>query len=255
MSRARTLRRIGIALTIGSALVLLGTTPIWGPDAGRRIEYLQVRRVEVSGTRFLAPHEVLETSGIRRGMHLLDDRQPLQSALLGHPAIASAEVLRKPPHTLRVRIQEKQPVAYVSDGTLKTVDSKGEILPFDPTRIFVDLPIVRGSLADSAQAEGVRRMLAETQRLTLLDAAFMREISEIRLSARSEEVMVLTHRAAEVLVPIGLPASRIAQLRAVMADMERRFPPDSTGGVARSQVDLRFADQIVVRPLTPRELL
>jgi cell division protein FtsQ len=249
------MRRVGAVLTVGSTLLLLGTTPIWGPDAGRRIEYLQVRRVEVSGTRFLAPHEVLETSGIRRGFHLLDDRHPLESALLRHPAIAEAQVLRKPPHTLRVRIREKQPVAFVSDGTLKTADGNGEILPFDPANVFVDLPIVRGSLDDPMQSDALRRVLSETQRLTLLDAAFMREISEIRLSGRSEGVMIMTHRAAEVVIPMGLPALRLAQLRAVISDMERRFPPDSSGASPRNQVDLRFADQIVVRPLTPRELL
>jgi cell division septal protein FtsQ len=249
------MRRVGAILTIGGTLLLLGTTPFWGPEAGRRIEYLQVRRVEVSGTRFLAPHEVLETSGIRRGMHLLDDRQPLESALLRHPAIAEAQILRKPPHTLRVRIREKQPVAYVGDGTLQTADNKGEILPFDPARVFVDLPIVRGSLDDPSHSDAMKRVLLETQRLTLLDAAFMREVSEIRLSARSEGVMVMTHRAAEVVIPLGIPAVRMTHLRAVITDMERRFPPDATGASPRKEVDLRFADQIVVRPLTSRELL
>jgi hypothetical protein len=234
--------------------LLLGTSPLWGPPAGRKVEWLQVRRVEVTGTRYMAPHEVLEASGIALGHHLMDDRDPLRRALLAHPAIATAEVIRKPPHTLRVRVDEKRPVAFIEDGTLRAVDGTGAILPFDPARVPMDLPIIRGSLADPARAPALLRAIAETERLTDLDPALMREVSEIRLSSGSDRVIVLTHTLGEVVVPFGVPHERIVQIRSVFADVEQRFPRDATGAVP-ARLDLRFEDQIVVRPLTSRELL
>jgi len=248
------LRRLLLLFGGGGVALLLGTAPLWGPPAGRQIEWLEVRRVEVTGTRFLAPHEVLESSGIALGHHLLDDRGPLQRALLAHPAIASAEIIRKPPHTLRVRIDEKRPIAFIEDGTLRAVDGTGAILPFDPALVPMDLPIIRGSLADTVRAPALLRAIAETERLTALDPALMREISEIRLSNGSDRVIVLTHALGEVVVPFGVPHERIVQIRSVFADVEQRFPRDSTGAVP-ARLDLRFEDQIVVRPLTSRELL
>jgi len=222
----------------------------------RRVTWLDVRRVEVAGTRFVAPHEIMERSGIRDGQNLLDEGSLWIAALLEHPAVAGATIIRKPPHTLRIRIEEKRPVAFVNDGTLRIVDGSGGFLPFEPDRVSVDLPIVHGSLADAAEGGVVRMILAETDRLTQIDPILMGEVSEIRRSSVGDGVMLLTHRSAEVILPVGATAGRLAELRAVIADVEQRFPADSMATSSRlPRLDLRFGDQIVVRPQTSDEIL
>jgi hypothetical protein len=51
---------------------------------------------------------------------------------------------------------------------------------------------------------------------------------------------------AEVLLAHGAAEPRLTQLRAALADVDRRLP-----GGGRAVLDARFADQVVVRLLAP----
>jgi len=237
-------RRLGVALAAGAAL--LASTPVWGPSILRRVSWFEVQKVEISGTRLLAPHQVLAAAGVRPQQNVWDDPGRLESALRAHPAIASASVSRRLPHTLRIRVEEKRAVAYVEMGTLAPITARGEVLPIDPTRSRIDLPVIRAAWTRTPLR--VRSaILGETDRLGRLDPALLAGVSEIRVDA-SARVLFLTHPLAEIVVPIGADATRLAQLRAVLGDMERRMAaPDPQRVTAPARVDLRFGEQIVVR--------
>lgn len=255
MPKGERRRRAGIAAFFGLVALALTTSPLWGSYLGKQLSWLEVRRVEVSGTRLLAPHEVLEVSGIRIGQHLLDEVEAWEEAIRAHPVVADVRITRKPPQTLRIRIEEKRPVAFVNEGTLRFATAGGEILPLDPAAADLDLPLAHGSFADSAGAARLGAMLAETGRLTELDPALMAEVWEIRPGDDEGRAFVLTHRLGDILVPTGMDAARLEQLRAVLDDLDRRFPPaEGAAGMARHRLDLRFDGQIVVRPSRTREL-
>lgn len=237
----RLLRYALLVLIAAGALA----APVWGEMALREVSWFSVQRVEISGTRFLAPHEVLTSSGIRRGQNVWNDASSWESALREHPVIAEARVTRRLPGTLRVRIEEKRPVAYLDSGALQPVSSAGEILPIDPTRVPVDLPILRGPQTPTDSI--ALRMLAETDRLSRLDPALFADVSEIR-SRDAAGTIVLRHRLAEIILPMGLGAMDLRQLRAVLHDMERRLDGgDRIPHRGLPRVDLRYRDQIVVR--------
>lgn len=202
----------------------------------------EVRRVEVTGTRLLDPGEVLRTSGIQRGQSVWDDPVAWETALERHAVIASAEVTRRLPATLRVAVEEERPVAYLADGVLTPVTAAGAALPVDPAVSAPDLPIVRlAAGADSIP----RAVLAEVERLARMDSELMAEVSEIRPRGDDGVVLLLRHREADIVIPAGAPAERLVELRAVLADIDRRGGRGDAAEVA--QVDLRFADQVVVR--------
>lgn len=249
-----------VYLTLSGVVAVAAlTSPLWGFELGRRIDWLEVDRVEVSGTVLLAPHEVLAASGLRSGHHLLDEREPLVLALRGHPVIADAAVTRRPPNTLRIRVQEERAVALVDDGMLRPATGAGEILPVDPAAVPVDLPIVRGTLRDSASTAAVRVVLAEIERLALLDPVLVTEISELRLLPGEPGVLAITHRNADLLLPVGATGERLAELHAVLEHVatsngaalqgaaHELGTPDGSAPT-RIRLDLRFADQIVVAP-------
>lgn len=245
-----------VLLTALAAVILLATTsPLWGARIGRHIAWLSVERVEVTGTRLLAPEEVIAVAGIEPGQPLLQEPDLWIDALRQHPVIADVSVTRWPPRTLRIHVIEKLPVALVSDGTLRLATASGEILPVDPHAAPLDLPIVHGSFQDSASAAAAHATLAETDRLTVLAPALMRQVSEIRAEPGEDSVLRLSHAAAEILVPAGAPLLRLEELKIVLADLERRFPASDAEDTRRHRhhVDLRFDDQVVVRPSNPDE--
>lgn len=236
-------RRARLVL-IGLVAAAAGSSPFWAPPAFQRVPLFDADRVEVAGSRLLAPHEVVAASGIRIGASVWTDPTAWEAALKRHPVIADAKVERRFPSTLRIRITEKRPAAFVAAGTLRPATAEGEILPVDPARVPVDLPLA-GAAADTAtrvRDRATLRLLAEAGRLADADPVLMARVSELRAGADGSTRLVLAHPRAEVLLPAGAAAPRLTQLRAALADVARRVPE---GG--RAQVDARFADMVVVR--------
>jgi hypothetical protein len=240
-------RKLRLAALVGAG-VLAAASPYWGPHVLREVPWFRVRRVEISGTRLLAPHQVLAAAHIPAGENVWDDLGQLESAIRGNPAIASVSVSRHLPRTLRIRVEEKRPVAYVEMAVLAPITAGGEVLPIDPAQARMDLPVIRGDWARVSPA--LRRgLLAETERIGQADPTLLAHISEIRSQDDKLGVLVLSHPLAEILLPVGADVTRLAQLRAVLADLESRMPPADSAGHAPppARVDLRFREQIVVR--------
>ncbi len=235
------------ALALG--LAVAGSSPLWGPRVLPELPGFGAARVEVSGTRLLAPHEVLAASGIRLGQSVWTDPAAWEGALRRHPVVAEARVTRRLPSTLHVRVVEKRPAALLTGGVLRPATADGEVLPVDPARVPVDLPLLRVRATEDAgrrvREPAARALLAETGRLAALDPALAARVSEVRPGRDSTLLLTLSAPDAEVVVPAGVGAERLRLLRAALADVARRAPADSAH--RRARLDLRFADQVVVR--------
>ena len=232
----------GLALC---ALLAVGlAAPWWGPHVLRRFSVFSVRRVEVSGARLLAPHQVLAASGIRAGESLWGDAEAWEAALRQHPAVAEARVSRVLPGTLKIRVEEKQPVALVELGTLWPATAGGEVLPVDPARAKVDLPLVRGRPEQLDTA--TLALLAEAGRLQQLDPELMARVSEVRAGAGGGILLVLSRPYAVVALPRAAGQARLLELRAVLADVERRATPAARAS-SPTMIDVRYAAQVIVR--------
>lgn len=256
-----------IVIAIG-ALLVVTALPVGVLYLGRRIAWFDIDRVEVTGAHLVSARQVIEASGIRRGGSLFDDSDPWEEAIRRHPVIVDARISRRFPSTLEIQIQEKVAVALVAGDVLTLATSNGEILPVDPTTVPEDLPIVAVEADDSTEARYIRRVLAETGRLTELDPQLVSAISEVRLNADEPETMHLHHEAGEILLPLGFPGLRLAELRSVLADLSRSHeaadPAIATLSTSRSKetadsgrppvIDLRFEGQVVVRHPLPEEI-
>lgn len=238
-------RLLLLALLAGAA-----SSPYWGPRAGRRIDWFGAERVEVTGARLLAPHEVLRASGVAVGLNVWSDPAPFVAALRRNPAVADAEITRVLPRTLRIRVTEKAPAALVQAGTLRPATADGEVLAVDPSRAPVDLPLFTGRVRFDRRgrvADGeARAALAEAGRLGALEPALMARVSEVRPAGRGELRLVLSAPAADVLVRDGISPEAVVRLRAALDDVARRAAADTVPH-ARPVVDARFDDQVVVR--------
>jgi cell division protein FtsQ len=228
------------ALAAGAA-----ASPLWAPPLLREVAWFDAREVEVTGTRMLAPHEVMQVTGIRPGVSVWTDPAAWEAALRRHPAVAEVEITRRLPATLRVRVVERRAVALLEDGVLRPATADGRVLPASP----VDLPLLRvraavqrGRVTDAA----ARAALAEMGRLGELDPALLARVSEVRPAAGGGLRLALVSPSVEVLLPGGADSARLLRLRAALGDVARRMAADSAAA-GRAQVDARWEDQIVVR--------
>lgn len=236
------------AALLGGLVALCASAPAWGPPTLRGLPWFRTERVEVAGARLLAPHEVLAAGGIGVGGSVWDDPAPWEARLRAHPVVAEAEVTRRLPGTLHVRIVEKRPAALAETaGALAPVTAAGEVLPVDPARVAVDVPLLRARATagrDRRVREGdARAALAQAGRLAELDPALAALVSEVRPERGGGVRLTLGRPQAEVVLPPDAPAGRLRLLRAALADVRRR----QEAGAGPARLDLRFDDQVVVR--------
>ncbi len=221
-------------------LVILTTTPFWAPLGLRRLERFKVERVEVVGTRILAPHEVLAVSGISARDNVWNSRRNWEAALTRHPVVEEARITRRLPGTLVVRIRESRPAGLVDAGTLRVVSVDGTILPVDLARVPLDLPLLRTRGLAGTQA---RRVWAESGYLSQRDQALWARVSEVAAGPGGALMLRTGRPDAQVLLPPGATALQLRQLRSTLDYLARQPRPD---GSAPARVDLRWEDQVVI---------
>jgi len=143
---------------------------------------------------------------------------------------AQVVVGRSLPGTLVVRVTEAVPVALAPmPGGLQAVDTSGHVLPLDPARADVDLPVV------ARPDPQVLRLLAGVR--AVAPALFAR-ISAVRRDGAED--LIVTFPDGVVRARANATPERLADAGPVRADLARR-------GLVYAELDLRYRDQVVAR--------
>jgi len=217
----------------------------WG-DAFADLSTFEIRHVEVFGTHFVEHDEVIGLLALEPNTSIWSDREVWRERLERHPMIRTVEVSRRFPGGLRVSVVERRPVALAPTPTLEPIDVEGVRLPLDPSRYRLDLPILATT---RAPADGsrlvpreVRALAGEVGRMMSADTAFLQRVSELGWRPDGSLRVSWTEPSVDFLLPAGAPAVRLREGLAALADAVGRRPTDPP-----EEIDLRFADQVVVR--------
>ena len=216
---------IGVGLVVGAWLIL--------PRLLRHAGFFRVRQIELVGVRYSAPAAVIGALHLTLGASVFDDPDALAERVRALPGIADARVVRRLPGALKVIVREVEPVALVpgtDGGPLTVVDGGGHALPYDPSRVPVDLPVA--ATADS----GLVGVLALVQSV---DPTLFEEITAARASR------------GDVVLQLGAPSRRVLMARDAGPEIIRAVVLVANDLAARSrpyaELDARYAGQIVVR--------
>lgn len=218
-------RRVGYAALAAAAV----TAPLWGPAVLRPMAFFAVRHVEVEGVRYLAPESVVVRMVLGPAASVFDDLGAVEERLRGMGGIQEAQVGRRVPGTLRVRIREIEPVA-LADGPegLVAVGSDGRPLPFALAGSVLDVPVVPS--AD-------RRLLEALAAVQATDLALYGAVASATL--RGGEV-VLELNEGRLRLPVPVEPALVRRVSAVRSDLAGR-------SIAWRELDGRFRGWIVVR--------
>lgn len=237
-------------------LVLLAPASWLARLAASRMEFFQLRSIAVQGTRYLTPETVVERLSVDTSRSVWDDTEPLVARLRTMPQIAEVTISRKMPGTLVVKIRENLPVALApSPRGLEPVDSAGVVLPIDPARSDIDLPVAK------QRDKSILSLLTDTR---ARNPMLYRRISEIGKDGKDSFIIKLApaggissdagqpagdSATADVVVrpttlkvraSVGVSVSRLADIFPVESDLMRR-----RANVA--ELDLRYRDQVIAR--------
>jgi cell division protein FtsQ len=228
----RRLRAAGIVLTA----LALAASPWWGRAALSRLAFFRVRRVEIDGTRYVSPDEIVSRMRVDTTASVWDDVAPWEGRVRQHPSVRDVRIERRLPGTLVVKVTENLPVALVqAAGGLVPVDAAGKSLPVNPAAADVDLPVLATRDLTALRVLGEMRATAP---------ALFARIGEVRRTARGELLFRFTDASPaafrDILASADVTAERLSDLVPVEQDLVRRQ-------VRATEIDLRFRDQVIVR--------
>jgi cell division protein FtsQ len=127
----------------GAGAVALAALVAW--RLGFEGDLLRIREIRFEGLARATPAELLEISPVQRGDHLLlCDPDLVAAALRRHPWVAAAEVSRRLPAALTVKVAERRAAALVDLAGLYLVDDRGEVFKRAVPGDGLDLPVVTG---------------------------------------------------------------------------------------------------------------
>ena len=216
------------------------------PAMLRRMDAFKVQRVEIRGTRYLAPYDALVQSGITKASNVFDEFEPWRTRLMRHPMVLDAVVERELPNTLKVSITEAEPVALARTPALAPVDARARALPIDPATIDLDLPIINRSARPDAQGyfkdQPTRAAIAVLNRLRMENQRLYSWVSEVAPAGSQGLLLQLRQPlGAQALVVADPRALRLRELEVTLSDLSAR------GELSQlKRIDARFRDQIVV---------
>jgi cell division septal protein FtsQ len=210
---------------------LIGGAALWfaAPAVLRHVEFFRVRRVEMQGLQYLDAAKVIAAARLSRTASVFDDPDAIAQRVRALPGVSDAQVGRRLPGTLRIRLEEAEPVALTPKGDrLAMVDARGAVLPFDPLASAPSLPVLIGGGALVAGA------LARTRDydpglFARIDAAW-----------RVGPDVVFEVAGRWLWFDPQLTAEDIRAVTAVEQALARQGRP-------YAELDARFAGQVVVR--------
>ena len=134
------MKRRGRWLLLGTGVTV---ALVVSPFVLRQMAFFRVRRIEVVGARYLMPERIVEALGLAMDQNLFDPVGEAERRVEAVSGIVRAEIGRRPPGTLRVTVVEREPVALApGKAGLVPVDCDAALLPYDPARSGLALPIV-----------------------------------------------------------------------------------------------------------------
>ena len=220
---------------VKAVAILVGAIVLWlgGPRVLRHVGFFRVRQIELVGVRYISPGAVIGALALAPRASVFDGTDELTARLRALPGIADARVVRRFPGALKVIVREVEPVALVpgaAGGPLTVVDSGGHALPYDPSRVGLDLPVA------ASLDSGLVAVLALVQSV---DPALFETISSAR-PLRGGSDVVLQMGAKRVLLGRDAGPDVIRALGRVTEDLAARERP-------YAELDARYAGQVVVR--------
>jgi cell division protein FtsQ len=200
---------------------------------------LALAKVEVEGRDRQSADSILAALNVQLGMPVLDiDLGAAQARVHNLPWVRSAEIERRMPDTLFVRIEERVPFAFwQQNGKLSLIDRDGSVIAADNIAAYGPLIVLVGNDAPANAASLID--LLQTQKSL---AARVR--AAVRLGDRRWNLQFDNGVVAEL--PENGPGNsmdaawrRLADLEASERVLERNI----------AVVDLRLADRVVLKEL------
>jgi cell division septal protein FtsQ len=217
---------------------------------------LRVLRVRTEGNTIVPDSVVIRMAAIPKNSKLYDvDLNAVRMKVQQNPFMKRVSVAREIPDGIAITVAERRPFAALVLDRILYVDAEGYILPPVRSGAVLDLPVVTGEMNASECVPGrqirTRKLRGALEILTTAQRIgddLYRLISEVHCGGDSTYVLF----TAESGVPVVFGRGDVP-VKLVTFDGFWKQIVMQRGAAQLKTVDLRFADQVVVRWNEARE--
>ncbi|MBU1399315.1 MAG: FtsQ-type POTRA domain-containing protein [Proteobacteria bacterium] len=158
--------KIMLALSVIPAVSLIC---IFGYDCLTQSDYFRAETITVEGNQILSEEEVIKETLVKPGDNILSvNLSMVRKRLMANTWIAEAEVVRKIPSGIIVRIKEHKPLAVLDLGKEFLLNDHGDIFKEKTTTDPENLPLVKGLKFSDLSLSGARRSPSFNAVMTVL---------------------------------------------------------------------------------------
>lgn len=211
---------------------------------------LKVQRIFVEGSRSIPPGEIVQISKVTAGTPMYNiDLSKVKANILSQRYIKSVVIVRELPNALRIQVEERQPIAAISQQPLIFLDDDGVALPPYQSSIVFDVPLITGfpetqeiPLGNHVDDSHILHAIALLQQARSIDTELYHLVSEVHIEPDGE----VTLYSSDAGVPIFLGKENGAKKLFLLKIFWKEFVHKQDANQLR-MVDLRFEDQVIAR--------
>lgn len=211
---------------------------------------LTIQRVVVEGSRVLTAQQIFSLAKISMKSSMYEtDLSVIQRRIAAHPFINTVTITRRLPDALRIRIDERVPIASLNASGMMYVDAGRVALPMVQSPVKFDLPIISnvngigqlkfGEVVPSAELGEAIHIL---QTALEIDTSLYHFISEINMNNGGDVILY----SIDVGVPIMLGRGEVGRKLVTLQSFWTNFVRTQDAGKLK-YIDLRYNDQVVVK--------
>lgn|GEM_PF-1371085 len=238
--------RTGRAVITGAAVVLAVTAAAFVFVGALNSKAVSVRRFEIKGNAYMTDDEVVELTGIEKGIGLFSlNLGGAETALRNDPRVIDASVGRRFPDKVVIEIEERRAVGTIAaDGMLYKIADDG-VVTGELASEYEDMPLICGLAIIPGEGDIVGMRFAGRELEDALDVlvALRAEpglYAEVDYVRADEGWFSMASGGARVIYGPGFDAREAGRVWRVHRILE---PEERTG----STIDARFEGDIIVR--------
>ncbi len=208
-------------------------------------QFLSVGEILFIGNRHLKNEELRSLTGVKKHDSLFGvSGKEIHQRLKKSPWIKEAIVRKELPGTIVIQVTEAVPVAILNlSGTPYLIDRNGTVLEQMKEESILFLPIIR-EIDPSAQSRTYEEAVKFMR--FLQDKGVSSYGSALEISGERPEDITLKIDNIPVKIGMGDFEKKLERLQFVKDEIQRR-------NMAVEYVDIRFADEVVVKPVKHEE--
>jgi len=209
----------------------------------------QRENVQISGNKLVDTKTILQICGFDNKDDAAEiDPNQISRKIMELDFVKGVSITYRPPRILNITIEERQPVAFVYGRGLNLIDTEGFLMPVPDMNISWDIPLISGiqenlgNLGEQATAKDAYLAIAIVNYLETEHPLLAGLISEINLSADDYVEIYLVHGGARIRTNKTSFYKELYILKTYLANYYDWYQLKKT-----EYIDLRFADQIIVK--------